>query len=67
MPGRATIHGNRQQYGSSGHAVDWGKGVQGMKDIIAAILIAAVVIAVEVSGIPKVAVQMNEYQKGQMK
>lgn len=38
-----------------------------MKDIIAAIMIAAVVIAVEVSGIPKGAVQVNEYQKGQMK
>lgn len=38
-----------------------------MKDIIAAILIAAVVIAIELSGIPKVAVQMNEYQKGQAK
>jgi hypothetical protein len=38
-----------------------------MKDVIAAILIAAVVIVVEVSGIPKGAVQINEYQKGQMK
>lgn len=38
-----------------------------MKDIIAAILIAAVVMAIELSGIPKGAVQMNEYQKGQMK
>lgn len=38
-----------------------------MKDIIVAILIAAVVIAVEVSGIPKVAVQVNEYQKGQQR
>lgn len=38
-----------------------------MKDVIAAILIAAVVMAVEVSGIPKGAVQVNEYQKGQMK
>lgn len=38
-----------------------------MKDIIAAILIAAVVIAVEVSGIPKGAVQINQYQKGQEK
>lgn len=37
-----------------------------MKDLIAAILIAAVVIAVEVSGIPKGAIQVNEYQKGQM-
>lgn len=38
-----------------------------MKEIIVAILIAAVVIVVEVSGIPKGAVQINEYQKGQMK
>lgn len=38
-----------------------------MKDIIAAILITAVIVAVEVSGIPKVAVQVNEYQKGQEK
>lgn len=38
-----------------------------MKEIIAAILIAAVIIAVEVSGIPKGAVQVNEYQKGQEK
>ena len=38
-----------------------------MRDIIAAILIAAVIIAVEVSGIPKWSVQINEYQKGQMK
>ena len=38
-----------------------------MRDIIAAILIAAVIIAVEVSEIPKGAVQVNEYQKGQMK
>ena len=38
-----------------------------MKDVIAAILIAAVVIVGEVSGIPKGAVQINEYQKGQMK
>lgn len=36
-----------------------------MRDVIAAILIAVVVIAVEVSGIPKGAVQANEYQKGQ--
>lgn len=36
-----------------------------MKDIIVAILIAAVVIAVEVSGIPKGQMQINEYQKGQ--
>ena len=53
MPGRATIHGNRQQYGGSGHAVDWGKDVQDMRDVIAAILIAAVVMAIELSGIPK--------------
>lgn len=38
-----------------------------MKDLVAAILIAAVVIAVEVSGIPKGAVQVNEYQKGQQR
>lgn len=38
-----------------------------MKDLIAAILIAAVVMAIELSGIPKGAVQVNEYQKGQMK
>lgn len=38
-----------------------------MRDVIAAILIAAVVMAIELSGIPKGAVQMNEYQKGQMK
>lgn len=38
-----------------------------MKDIIAAILITAVVMAIELSGIPKGAVQMNEYQKGQEK
>lgn len=38
-----------------------------MKEIIIAILIAAVVMAVEVSGIPKGAVQANEYQKGQIK
>ena len=67
MPRRATIHGNRKQYGSSGYALDWGKDVQGMKDIIAAILIAAVIIAVEVSGIPKGAVQINQFQKGQQK
>lgn len=36
-----------------------------MKDIIVAILIAAVIIAVEVSRIPKVEMQINEYQKGQ--
>lgn len=38
-----------------------------MKEIVVAILIAAVVIAVEVSGIPKGAVQINEYQKGQQR
>jgi hypothetical protein len=38
-----------------------------MKDIIAAILIAAVVMAIELSGIPKGAVQINEYQKGQQR
>lgn len=38
-----------------------------MKEIVVAILIAAVFMAVEVSGIPKGAVQVNEYQKGQMK
>lgn len=38
-----------------------------MKDLIAAILIAAVVMTIELSGIPKGAVQINEYQKGQMK
>lgn len=38
-----------------------------MKEIIIAILIAAVVMAIELSGIPKGAVQINEYQKGQMK
>lgn len=38
-----------------------------MRDVIAAILIAAVVMAIELSEIPKGAVQINEYQKGQMK
>ena len=38
-----------------------------MKEIVVAILIAAVFMAVEVSGIPKGAVQINEYQKGQAK
>ena len=38
-----------------------------MKEIVVAILIAAVVMAIELSGIPKGAVQINEYQKGQMK
>lgn len=36
-----------------------------MKEIVVAILIAAVVMAVEVSEIPKGAIQINEYQKGQ--
>ena len=67
MPRHAAIHGNRQQYGSSGYAMDWGKGVQGMKDVIAAILIAVVFMAIELSGIPKGAVQVNEYQKGQQR
>ena len=38
-----------------------------MKDVIAAILIATVVMAIELSGIPKGAVQINEYQKGQQR
>jgi hypothetical protein len=38
-----------------------------MRDVIAAILIAAVVIAIEPSGIPKGATQINEYQKGQQR
>lgn len=38
-----------------------------MKDIIAAILIAAVVMAIELSGIPKGQAQINEYQKGQQR
>lgn len=38
-----------------------------MKEIIVAILIAAVVMAIELSGIPKGAAQINEYQKGQQK
>lgn len=38
-----------------------------MRDVIAAILIAAVIMAIELSGIPKVAMQINEYQKGQAK
>ena len=67
MSGHAALHGNRQQYGSSGYSVDWGKDVQDMRDVIAAILIAAVIIAVEVSGIPKGAVQINQFQKGQQK
>ncbi len=36
-----------------------------MKEIVVAILISAVVMAIELSGIPKGAVQVNEYQKGQ--
>ena len=67
MSGHAALHGNRQQYGGSGHAVDWGEDMRNMKEIVVAILIAAVVIAVEVSGIPKGAIQINEYQKGQEK
>ena len=38
-----------------------------MRDVIAAILIAAVVMTIELSGIPKGAVQINEYQKGQQR
>ena len=38
-----------------------------MKEIVVAILITVVVMAVEVSGIPKGAIQINEYQKGQAK
>ena len=38
-----------------------------MKDVIAAILIAVVVMAIELSGIPKGAVQVNEYKKGQQR
>ena len=38
-----------------------------MKDLIAAILIAAVIMAIELSGIPKGQAQINEYQKGQIK
>ena len=41
--------------------------MRNMKEIVVAILIAAVIIAVEVSGIPKVAAQINEYQKGQQR
>ena len=67
MPGRAAIHGNRQQHGGTGYAMDWGEDVPNMKDVIAAILITAVVMAIELSGIPKGAVQINEYQKGQEK
>nr|DAP88317.1 MAG TPA: hypothetical protein [Caudoviricetes sp.] len=36
-----------------------------MRDVIAAILMAVVFMAIELSGIPKAAVQTNEYQKGQ--
>lgn len=38
-----------------------------MRDVIAAILIAVVVMAIELSGIPKGAMQINEYQKGQQR
>lgn len=38
-----------------------------MRDIIAAILVAVVVVAIELSGIPKGAVQINEYQRGQQR
>lgn len=38
-----------------------------MKEIVVAILIAVVFMAVEISGIPKGTMQINEYQKGQMK
>ena len=38
-----------------------------MRDVIAAILIAAVVMAIELSGIPKGQAQINEYQKGQQR
>ena len=38
-----------------------------MKEMVVAILITVVFMAVEVSGIPKGAIQINEYQKGQMK
>lgn len=38
-----------------------------MRDVIAAILIAAVVMVIELSGIPKGATQINEYQKGQQR
>lgn len=67
MSRHAALHGDRQQYGGSGYAVDWGKDVPNMKDLITAILIAAVVMAIELSEIPKGAVQINEYQKGQEK
>ncbi len=35
-----------------------------MRDVIAAILIAAVVMTIELSGIPKGQAQINQYQKG---
>ena len=38
-----------------------------MKEIIIAILIAAVIMAIELSGIPKGQAQINEYQKGQQR
>ena len=38
-----------------------------MKEIVVAILIAAVVMAIELSGIPKGGIQINEYQKGQQR
>ena len=39
-----------------------------MKEIVVAILIAAVVMVIELSGIPKGGgAQINEYQKGQQK
>lgn len=38
-----------------------------MKEIVVAILIAVVFMAVEISGIQKGTMQINEYQKGQMK
>ena len=38
-----------------------------MRDIIAAILVAVVVVAIELSGISKGAVQINEYQRGQQR
>lgn len=38
-----------------------------MREVIAAILITAVIMTIELSGIPKGEAQINEYQKGQMK
>jgi hypothetical protein len=38
-----------------------------MKEIVVAILIAVVVMAIELSGIPKGTVQINEYQRGQQR